>query len=184
MALNLKEHSDEELIRLVYLGVHEAFAELVRKHVTTFYYVSLKLVKSKEDAEDIVQECFLKLWKSPQNFNEEKNVKFTTWFSKVVQNRSLDLLRKTKEDNLSEEFDVADNSKNQLEVVEENYQNQKLGSALQKLKGKEQQAIKLSFFENRKNSESAKIMNLSLQAFQSLLMRSKESLRVILKNEL
>ncbi len=183
MSQNLKQLNDEGLIKLVCLESNPAFAELVKRHVTTFYYVAFKLVKSKEEAEDIVQECFLKLWKSPQKFNEEKNAKFTTWFSRVVQNCAIDYLRKHKFETLSDEFDFEDDAKNQLELIEEKREQQGLESALDQLKSKEKQAIQLSFYENKKHQESAQIMGLSLLAFQSLLMRSKESLRLILKND-
>mgnify|MGYP000226945700 CR=1 FL=1 len=180
MSLSSK-YSDEELLKLVIFGNNEAFATLVKKHVTNLYFTSFKLVRSKEVAEDIVQECFLKLWQFPQKFDHKKNVKFVTWFSRVVKNRSLDYLKKHKEVFLGDDFEQEDESKNQLEIMEEKFDKDILENAMKKLKENQRQAIDLSFFKHRKNQESAKIMGLSLKAFQSLLIRSKESLKVILK---
>jgi RNA polymerase sigma-70 factor (ECF subfamily) len=178
MSLNL---NDEQLLNLIKLGSQDAFAVLVKRHVTKFYYVALKLVKSKEDSEDIVQECFLKLWKSPQNFDEKQNVKFVTWFSKVVQNRSLDFLRKHKEEIIKDDYDVEDSAKNQLQIIEETYLQEMLDKSLDKLNPNQKQAILLSFFSENNDEKSAKLMNLSVKAYRSLLMRSKESLKSIVK---
>lgn len=173
--------NDEQLLNLIKLGSHDAFAVLVKRHVTKFYYVALKLLKSKEIAEDIVQESFLKLWKNPQNFDEKQNVKFVTWFSKVVQNCSLDYLRKRKEEILKDDYDAEDVAKNQLEIIEEKRLQEKIDKSLEELNPNQKQAILLSFFSENNDEKAAKIMDLSVKAYRSLLMRSKESLKLIVK---
>lgn len=177
----ITKNSDEQLIELVKAGSHEAFSCLVKKYVTTFYYIAFKFVRSKEEAEDLVQDCFLKVWRDPHKFDPSKKVKFTTWFSRVVTNHALDHLKKRREEILADDFDFADETKNQLELLIEEKEKNVLERALAQLQTNQKQAIKLSFFENRKNQESAKIMGLSLKAFQSLLMRSKNSLRLTIK---
>lgn len=177
MTFFVHEHSDQELMALITNGDQAAFATLVRTHVTKFYKTAFILLKSKEDAEDVVQECFLKLWQNPQNWDETKGVKFTTWFSRVVANKCYDLLRKNREEVLSENFDIIDNSSLAHQILAENHDQEILHEAYLALTEKQKVAIALSFFENRKNSESAQMMNLTLKAFQSLLIRSKESLR-------
>ncbi len=177
MTFNTNEHSDEKLLQLIIAGNRDAFAILVKRHVTKFYQTAFVIVKSKSDAEDIVQECFLKLWQNPHNWDETKGVKFTTWFARVIANKCYDFFRKHKEDQLTEDFDIADNQASALQILENNYNHELLSAAFAALSYKQQTAITLSFFENRKNIESAQMMNLSLKAFQSLLMRSKESLK-------
>lgn len=171
------KYSDEELMRMIADGNHDAFSVLVRTHVSKFYKTAFMLLKSKEDAEDVVQECFLKLWKDPQKWHEEKGVKFTSWFSRVITNRCYDFLRKNREEILSEDFDIADPNASAQDLVEMQHDHDTLRQAYLELSEKQQAAITLSFFQNRKNSESAQMMNLTLKAFQSLLMRSKETLR-------
>jgi len=181
MLLSSDKQNDENLVLRIAQGDNEAFAILVRKHLSRFYYIAYKFTKSKEDAEDIVQNCFLKLWQSPQKFDAQKNVKFITWFSKVVSNEALDFLKKHKAQNLNEDFDIEDESKNQLELIEQEIEREELKLALKQLNENQRQAIKLTFLEEHKNQESAEIMGISLKAFQSLLMRSKKSLKLILQ---
>lgn len=183
MIANFDQYGDEKLIEMIVLGNHEAFSVLVKRHVTNSYKTAFRFVRSKEDAEDIVQDCFLKLWKTPQNFNPKYQIKFTSWFSVVIKNCSLDFIKKKSKEQLKEDVDIADDSQNQLQMLEKSYDKKVLKEALDHLQDNQKQAITLFFLENRKHQESAQIMGLSLKAFQSLLMRSKRSLKIFLKTE-
>ncbi len=180
MSLNFNECGDEKLLEFVAAGSREAFAALVKRHLGNSYKNAFKFLRSKEDAEDVVQECFLKLWKSPQKFDSKFGVKFSTWFYQIIRNRSLDFLKKRREEFIKNDFDIEDSSKNQLQIVEENLENIRLEEAVEKLSDDQKRAINLFFYEDRKHKEAAQIMGLSLKAFQSLLMRSKKSLKLIL----
>lgn len=175
--LEYNKISDEDLAELVIKGDNAAFATLVKRHVTRFYKTAFMILRSKEAAEDVVQDCFLKFWEDPQKWDSKKAVKFITWFSKVITNKCYDNLKKFKEEVLSEDFEIRDNAKLQDKIIEEEQVNQMLQDAYLELSEKQQMAISLSFFEGKKNFESAKIMGLTLKAFQSLLIRSKDSLR-------
>jgi len=173
--------SDEELASLVLQGKNSAFSILVKRHLTRFYKVAFSLLRSKEEAEDVVQDCFLKFWKDPFLWREEKNVKFTTWFSKVVTNRSYDILRKVKVENLSPDFDIKDSAKLPDQMAMEEQRNTAFNLAFSKLNKKQQSAIELSFFKNKKNAKAAEIMGMNVKAFQSLLLRSKNLLQANFK---
>jgi len=150
---------------------------LVRRHTAKFYAVAFRILRNKEEAEDVVQDCFLKFWYDPSIWVYEKKTKFTTWFCKIVINKCYDCLKKFKEAGLDDNFDIADNAKNAEHFIDEKERNNILNAAYLTLDIKQRTALALSFFENNKNQESAKIMKLSLKAFQSLLMRSKEALK-------
>lgn len=183
MPFDFSKTNDEKLVAMIQKGAHEAFSYLVKKHVTKFYYIAFSYLKSKEDAEDVVQDCFLKLWQNPHKFDHNQNVKFTTWFSRVISNAALDQLKKGSRNFTSQDFDIIDESKNQQQLAEEEAIKTDLGDALDHLKERQKQAILLSYYENRKNHESAKIMGLSLKAFQSLLLRSRENLKIIIQKK-
>ena len=61
----LLDLDDEFLMSQIQEGSHEAFSTLVGRHSNRFYRTAYRLVSSKDDAEDIVQEGFLKLWNRP-----------------------------------------------------------------------------------------------------------------------
>lgn len=172
-----KALTDEELALLVMQGNHQAFAALVKRNVTKFYKVAFAILHSKQLAEDVVQDCFLKFWQEPNLWKSEANVKFATWFSKVISNKSYDYLRKKKSQSLDSDFDIADEAKTAEEIIAENQQTKVFEAAFLKLEEKQRKAISLTFFNHHKNEKSAKIMNMNLKAFQSLLLRSKQALR-------
>jgi len=93
---------DEHLLKLIIAGDHSAFSELVIRHTKKYYSIAYRVLFNRDDAEDLVQEAFLKIWKNPENWNSSHNVKFTTWFYRVVINLCLDYKKKNK-------FSISDN---------------------------------------------------------------------------
>jgi RNA polymerase sigma-70 factor (ECF subfamily) len=168
---------DEDLALLVMQGNHFAFAVLVKRNVTRFYKLAFSILHSKQLAEDVVQDCFLKFWQEPNLWKSEANVKFSTWFSKVISNKSYDYLRKKKSQSLDNDFDIADDAKTAEEIIAQNQQTKAFEDAFSELDEKQQKAISLTFFDRQKNEKAAKIMNMNLKAFQSFLLRSKQALR-------
>lgn len=182
MKWELEKFSDEKLIEFIALGNGNAFAELVKRRASYFYRIAFGVTFSREMAQDVVQECLLKLWQSPQKFRVEKGVKFGSWFARVIKNRAIDELRKKKMKFVSQDFvlenDFADEGLNQFDLMEQKGENRNLDLAILGLQERQKTAIKLSFFEGLKNRESAQAMGLSLKAFQSLLLRAKKSLKI------
>ncbi len=83
---------DEKLIAQYLGGDKEAFELLLKGHSQSLYGFIFSLVKSKEMAEDILQETFLKTWKHFSSFDPEKS--FKTWIFTIAKNTSFDALRK------------------------------------------------------------------------------------------
>ena len=75
-------------------GDLEAFRTLVENHQTFVYRVAYRFLSHREDAEDAVQECFIRVWKNLSSF--DLNKKFTTWLYCIITNLCLDRLRSAK----------------------------------------------------------------------------------------
>ena len=88
--------SDEDLLRFVQGKEVRAFDCLVQRHHRRFYQMVYRWVLSREDAEDIVQTAFLKLWTGKARYKEAKKARFTTWFYRILYNQAMDHLRGTK----------------------------------------------------------------------------------------
>src|SRR5262245_56293967 len=84
--------SDHELIRRAQAGEERAFEELVRRHEERAMRVALSLVANREDARDLAQEAFLRVFRNLERFDFEHE--FTTWLYRIVTNLAIDLLRK------------------------------------------------------------------------------------------
>ena len=83
--------SDEELLRLARRD-EAAFDELLRRTERQVYSLAFALVQNREDAEDVTQETYLRVWQSLSSFRGECSVK--TWILRVARNASLDVLRR------------------------------------------------------------------------------------------
>lgn len=176
MATELTAYEDEKLMELVKQHDSAAFEVLVRRHTQRFYALAYRTLARKEEAEDAVQDCFLKLWKKPQLWNEKHQAKFTTWFYKLVVNRCLDIRKKKKPDRLVFEDEIADTADNQVETLDKQRQQASIEHAIQALPERQRTALNLCFYEELSNQEAADIMGVKLKALQSLLMRAKTNL--------
>ncbi len=169
---------DEDLLALLASRQdHAAFAELVKRHAGRFRLLSYRFTHSLEDAEDIVQEAFTQLWLKPEQWDPHKKVQFTTWFYRIIVNRSLDYTRRKKAVSMPEEFDAPSNDEAIDDVMIADERQMAVEKAFRALPSNMQTALNLSFYDPIPNKDAAKMMGLSLKAFQSLVMRAKTTLK-------
>lgn len=88
--------NEREVIPKVIKGDIKAFDQLVKQYERLVYYVIYKLVDNKEDAEDICQEVFIKVYKSLNQFAYQS--KLSTWIAKIAYSITINHLRKSKQD--------------------------------------------------------------------------------------
>lgn len=175
---------DESLIQQVQQGSHEAFAAMVNRHSNRFYRIAYRLVFNKGDAEDMVQEAFLRLWARPQLWNPGKQAKFTTWFYKVVINLCLDLNKKKKPLDLPEDRELADRKPGQDALLGIHQEQALVDGFIKELPERQQLALNLCFYEGLSNKEAAEILGVKVKALQSLIMRAKTTLKEKVKRHL
>src|SRR3569833_2217566 len=88
--------SDIELIEQVLAGNQAAYADLVRRHQRFVFTLAMRYTKSREDAEEIAQDCFVKTYRSLASFQGQS--KFTTWLYSIVYTTAMTFLRKRRID--------------------------------------------------------------------------------------
>lgn len=88
--------SDIELIEQVLAGNQAAYADLVRRHQRFVFTLAMRYAKSREDAEEIAQDCFVKTYRSLASFQGQS--KFTTWLYSIVYTTAMTFLRKRRID--------------------------------------------------------------------------------------
>jgi RNA polymerase sigma-70 factor (ECF subfamily) len=92
----------------------DSFNILVKRHVNSVYLFIFKLIGNKEDAEDITQETFIKVWQKLSKFDMNKN--FKTWLFSIAKNTAIDKLRKKRSINFTsldtDETEVLDGGSN------------------------------------------------------------------------
>jgi RNA polymerase sigma-70 factor (ECF subfamily) len=173
------EDSDESLMRLIRQGSHQAFAILVRRHTDRFYATSFRITGNAAEAEDLVQDAFLKLWQRPDMWKDDKGAKFTTWFHRILVNQNIDRLRKTQRvaaDNSVLPF-VADSRVGPEAETAMNEEQATIERAISALPERQKTALNLCFYEGLTNAEAAEAMGVKVKALESLLMRAKAGLK-------
>jgi RNA polymerase sigma-70 factor (ECF subfamily) len=172
---------DESLLRRIQDGDHEAFASLVHRHAKRFYGVAYRIVHDRDDAEDLVQSAFLKLWERPELWDQRRQTKFTTWFYTVVTNLCLDHAKRKRPLPLADEIELVDGGPKQDDLLDGKQRRAVLDRLIQQLPERQQLALNLCFYEELSNQEAADIMGVNLKALQSLIMRAKTTLKERLK---
>jgi RNA polymerase sigma-70 factor (ECF subfamily) len=167
---------DAELLRAVAGGDRSAFDRLSRRHLDRAYGVALRMTGSRADAEDVVQDVFLRLWQRPDAWRPGQ-AQFSTWLYRVVVNRCLDLKRRprgTDLDSVEEPQDPGANAEDSLLDAERNHA---LDGAVSQLPERQREAIVLTYTAGLRNAEAASAMEISVKAFEALLVRAKRELR-------
>lgn len=183
MAKNYIESNDAELISLVVEGDHSAFAEIVRRHTPRFFALAFRTLHNQSDAEDVVQNCFVKLWLRPQLWASDKS-QFTTWFYRVVLNACTDFIRSSKKlDDVSDEqlmqnlAPVICEESRALDNEATREQAWKVELAMTRLKARQRDAINLVVYCELSQRQAAQVMGISIKALESLLIRAKRNLK-------
>ena len=179
------DKSDEELLALIQDGSQQAFSVLVQRHTDRFYRLAYRYLQSKEAAEDVVQDAFVKLWEDPGRWQAQRNNKFTTWFYRVVVNSCLDWQKRKRPIQLGDrELSIVDDRETPDIAILQAEKHKVLEKEIAALPERQRIALNLCFDEGLSNQEAAEVMGLKLKALQSLVMRAKTTLKERLKNYL
>ncbi|MEM8772617.1 MAG: RNA polymerase sigma factor [Pseudomonadota bacterium] len=170
-------HSDEVLVERAGRGDRAAAAALVLRHTDKIYAVCYRTLRTREAAEDATQETFLRLWTNANKWRPQ-GAKLETWLYRVAMNICLDQLRKRKreapEEAAPEQIDPADRPDQRHFNAE---RRARIDDAMAKLPDRQRAAIALCHFQELSNIEAAKIMDISVDALESLLARGRRALR-------
>jgi RNA polymerase sigma-70 factor, ECF subfamily len=178
------DDTDESLMRGIRSRSHQAFAVLVRRHTDRFFAASYRMCGNTAQAEDMVQDAFLKIWNRPDLWDEARGVKFTTWFYRILLNQNIDRIRKSKfmtGDDAVLAF-VPDKAASPEQDTVAREEQRHIEDALAALPERQRTALTLCFYEGLSNADAAAAMGVKIKALESLLMRAKTGLREYFTN--
>ncbi len=171
--------SDEQLIHEIILGDTSAFKILMEKYQSQVFRTVMGFVHSKEDAEDITQDIFVKVYQSLTSFKGESEL--STWLYRITVNISINFVNRNRKSRLLQSlediFHKPSNEKTPLEELEELERDQHIRKAIESLPETQRTAFILSKYEELSQKEIAKIMNKTEGAIEQLLQRAKNSLQ-------
>jgi RNA polymerase sigma-70 factor (ECF subfamily) len=180
VALAPVQDEDEELLNRLALNDEAAFRILVERHIDRAFGIALRIIGSRADAEDVVQDTMLKVWTHRGRWQHGR-AKFSTWLYRVVTNRCIDLHRRPRTDNVDAVPEPADAQPDVVSTMQRDEVTHMLEKAMQQLPEQQRVAVILSYHENMSNGEIADVMDTTVAAVESLLKRGRQQLRDLLR---
>lgn len=178
---------DQYYIGQVVDGNTNVFSVLVDRYKDMVFSLALKMIKNKEEAEEVSQDTFIKIYNSLNKFKGDS--KFSTWIYKITYNTCLDRLKKNKKfesiisiDEFSDHF--VKNIDDAFSTLEENERKQTIQNCLNLLSSEESFLLTLYYFDDQNLDDIAKIMDINSNNVKVKLFRSRKKLAVILKKHL
>jgi RNA polymerase sigma-70 factor (ECF subfamily) len=171
-----------ELLAATANGDRAAFARLYELSAPKLFGVALRIVRREDWAEDVLQECYVRIWSHAGEYRPDLASPMT-WMASIVRNRCLDWLRRPNTEVADEEGALtAAQSANPgpLAELERSSDAQALARCLQALEARQRQAIALAFFEGLSHSELARHMREPLGTVKTWVRRGLLKLKACL----
>jgi RNA polymerase sigma-70 factor, ECF subfamily len=178
------------LVRQVKQGYRPAFTELIGMYQQTIFKLAYKFFRDRDDAMEIVQETFIRVYQSLDKFNEnDPRTQFKNWVYRVAHNLCIDYYRKYKKQK-AEMKDVFEHSEGLRSLsenpaashVQEQFR-QKLEQTVMKLPRRQKMIFTMKHYSGLKHHEIAEALDLSVGTIKSLYHRSIQTLKKALGAE-
>jgi RNA polymerase sigma-70 factor (ECF subfamily) len=189
-----KAKRDYRLVELAKSGDQKAYAELLGYYRDSLYFMLLKMVKNKDDAEDLTIEAFGKAFNNIESYSS--NYAFSTWLFKIATNNGIDFLRSRKsqrniisidrtdsdsDGSLGNKFSLVENEPNPEEKMIAGQKEKLLRTILKKLHPDYRRILTLRYFDEFSYLEIADELNIPIGTVKARLFRSRELFISILK---
>jgi len=149
--LNTNGADDLGLLTRIQSGDQKAMSALFDRYGTMVYSVALRVLKDTGEAEDVMQEIFVQMWKNPGAFVSGRG-SLGGWLVVVARNRSIDVIRRRRPSEQVELFALP-SSTNLAQEVERNSLLEKVRGVMLSLPVEQQKSVELAFFEGLSHSE-------------------------------
>ena len=145
---------------------HQEFEKIVREYSQNLYQQIRRMVTWHEDTDDILQNTFMKAWKSIDNFRGESSIE--TWLYRIAYNESITFLSKRNRTVPMSELESVEDYKLESDLYFDGSELQeKFQKALNSLPSKQRAVFNLKYFEEKKYEEISKILNTSIGALKA-----------------
>ncbi|MFN4853609.1 MAG: RNA polymerase sigma factor [Bacteroidota bacterium] len=187
-----KAQHDYKLVRAALdHGDQKAYAELMDRYKDSIYFMLLKMVRTKDDADDLTIEAFGKAFKRLAQYTP--NYAFSTWLFKIASNNAIDFIRRRKNNTFSldkgiesEEGEFSIEVKSEGPDPEEKFIRKEkikmMREVVDKLKPNYRHLVELRYFEELSYEEIAQKLELPIGTVKAQLFRARELLYNIVKN--
>ena len=178
----MESRTDEMLMKDIQAGNQQAFQYLVNQNLASLHGFAQRMLGNHSDAEDVVQETFLRVWNKAHTWKSGK-AKLSTWLHRITHNLCIDWQRKPKLQTTTLEQDVEQDTEHSIESLQREETARAVERALQKLPERQRGAIVLCYYQGMSNRDAAQVLNVSVAALESLLARGRRSLKSLLSEQ-
>lgn len=172
--------TDPDVELLARIGNNEPAAvnEMVTRKLPRLLALASRILGDADEAKDVAQETFLRIWRHAARWRSGE-ARFDTWLHRVALNLCHDRLRRRKERPLNEEeaLELADSAPPLDEQLESTERSARMAAALAALPERQREAVVLQYYQELSNIDAAALMNISVEALESLLSRARRQLR-------
>lgn len=174
------EDPDAEYVRKAAEGDALAASALVRRHLPRMVGLARRMLNDASEAEDVAQEVFLRVWREAPNWKPGA-AKFETWMHRVALNLCYDRLRRRRElTDPDAGLAVADPAPLPSDAWLAQQRAARVQAALAQLPERQRAAIALVHFQECSNIAAAEMLDVSVEALESLLARGRRALKAAL----
>jgi RNA polymerase sigma factor (sigma-70 family) len=180
--------SDIDLIKQTLAGNQAAYADLVKRHQRFVFTLAMRFTKSREDAEEVAQDCFIKAYRSLDTFKQES--KFSTWLYSIVYTTAMTSLRKKRVDTSSiddeETYIQIENVSSGFDTnnVENKSRSFYLNQAIEQLTADDATIITLFYKGEQSLEEIAQTLGIEANSVKVKLFRARQRLKEKLERNL
>ena len=180
----MEQKDDIFYIEKVKKGQTQYFSYIVEKYQDVVFSIALKVLKNRDDAEEMAQESFIKVYKSLHTFKGK--AKFSTWLYRITYNNCISEIRKRKMHFAStDDVEVKDeDSEINLDGIPEENRAKYVKAALEKLPEEEYTLVLLYYFEDQSIEEISRVTGLTDSNTKVKLHRARKKLYTILNDML
>lgn len=174
---------EKEIIQKTIDGDLRAFNLLIDAYKRPVYYLCFKILQVKEEAEEVAQDVFVKLFRQLKKFRGE--AKFSTWVFRIAYNECISKIRKNRkylEQENIEDFDISFIEKN-YENIEQQERSALLQIALDKLDAESKAIVLMHYYREKPLEEIAEITGLSRENVKIKLFRARKRLLYIIEKK-
>ena len=192
--LSDKARYDLELVRrAVDNNDQKAYAELMQRYRDSIYFMLLKMINNKDDADDLTIEAFGKAFKRLHQYTP--NYAFSTWLFKIASNNCIDWIRKQKkktfsidnpigtEDGDEMTIELKGDGPDPMEVVMKDQKNSIMREVVDKLKPRYRTLVELRYYKEYSYEEIAEELDLPLGTVKAQLFRAREFLLNLMEKQ-
>lgn len=171
---------DSALMRRVASGDAAAFRALAERHTPMVHALAWRLLGEAAEAEDVVQEAFVKLWVNAKGWTPTGGG-LGGWLRRVATNACLDRLRRRRFVSHEAVPERVDDAAPADAVVDAKRRRAAVAAAILALPDRQRAAIVLTYYEGVSNAEAASILGIGVKALESLLVRARQTLTASLR---